>query len=215
MSRNQGAIFSDTSHNGGLIFWSAMDIAAFAAAAPVLTRNGANDVSFNRTAAGAETIQFVKGLDCVRRLIESYQAEGAFQEQFNLANPTIGRQPLSGATNPQFVTPTTAGPGKGFQVDDIFIVYRVGVVGLTSLALSFAEIKFGENLAQAPIAIATTGVPLLTTQANNHVATFKVTVPIFITDDTSDLQAEFAIVMANTGTLRVYGIGMHGHFNYN
>lgn len=213
MSRTTDRFYADVAHAGGLIKKGAIELAVISTAtAPTLTRNAANDYSLNRIAGGVETIQIVAGVDSVRRLIESYQAQGAFQEAFNMAPPAPGRPPFTGVT--QFATPTQAGPPKGIQVDDVYIVYRVGIVGLTSLALSFAEIKFGENVAVAPTVIPTTGVPLITTQAQNHVATFPVTAPGFIVDDLSDLQAEFTIVMANTGTLRVYAVGFHTHFNY-
>jgi len=214
MTRVADRLYADVAHNGGHTFYGAEEESVFSSAtAPVLTRNAANDVSFNRTAGAAETIQFVKGIDLPRRIIESYQAEQAFQEQFNMAPPAPGRPPYSGVT--QLVTPTQAGPSKGIQVDNIYVVYRVGVVGLTSITMRFVKNVYGENVAFSPSAIATTGTPPLGTQANNHTATFTVTTPTMVVDDLSQLQIEVEFVMANTGTLRFYGVGIHYHFNYN
>lgn len=213
MSRTQDRFYADTAHNGGHIHDGAVELGVLSSAtAPVLTNNGANDFSWNRTAGGAETIHVFKGLDILRRITESYQSESAFQEGFNMGPPFVGRPPIAGFP---LTPPSAAGPAKGFQVDDVYLVYRVGVAGLTSIALSLAEIKMGENAARVVTAIATTSNPPLGAQANDHVATFKVTAPAMIVDDFSDIQADFTIVMANTGTLRIYGIGWHGHFNYN
>lgn len=213
--RIEDRYYADTPHNGGHVFDGALELGITSSATlPVFSANGVNDYSINRTAGGAETIHIVKGLDILRRVIESYQGESAFQQQFNMGAPFLGRPPIQGfPLNPN----TNVGnPKVGFQVDSVCVVYRVGVVALTSLALSLAEVKYiGENQAQTVVAIPTTGTPPLTVQANNHVAVFPVTTPGFILDPFSDVQADFTFVMANTGTLRVYGIGWFGHFNYN
>lgn len=213
MPRFAERLYCDKAHNGGWIFNGATKIHNTSANL-ALARNAQFDFSLNRVAAGAETYQVLWDGSGLRRIIESYQAEGAFQEQFNLGTPGVGSPPFTGIS--QFTTPTTAGPAKGIQIDNIVVVYQVGVVALTAASLAFAEAKYSNNVANVftAIPIDATALPLLV-QANPYVVTRAVTTPTMIVDDLSDLEIEFAFTMANTGTIRVYGIGVHCHFNFN
>jgi hypothetical protein len=199
MSRTQSSLYSDTPHQGGLVYLNAIDLAPNFSANLVLTRNALGDYSLNRTAAGAETYQVVAALKDLKRIAEVATAPMPFQEQF-IGTPPIsapGVPPFAGAN--QLIPPANLGT-KGIKVKDVFVVYQV-----------FAE----------AVAPAVTNLPIdatalvLTTQATPHVAVRAVTAPAFEVTDLSDLTLEFAATMANTGTLRVYGLGFHVDFNLN
>jgi hypothetical protein len=210
--------YADNPHAGGLIHVAALALGT-------INQAGTGPLAFARTAAGDYQITVPTGgtsrivLDlsadgALRRLIESYQAEGAFQEGFNLAPPAPGRPPFTGIS--QFSTPTQAGPPKGIRVDDIFIEYSVtGGADLTSLTPSLNKTIYAENVAPAitNFPVTTVAAPL-TQQANPHIARWTVNAPVFVTDDFSTLTAEFTFVVAG-GTANVRAAGAHVHFNYN
>ena len=220
MSRTQGSLYSDTPHQGGFLFADALDLAPGFNANLVLTRNALGDYSLNRTAAGAETYQIVASLRDMKRLIEVPTAPMPFQENFGTAAggpgfPTSvpGVPPFTGATQ---LVPPTGFNAKGLRVKDVVVVYQVGVAALTAASLSLNRTVFANNVANAitNVAIAATALAL-NTQANPYVQILAVTTPVFETTDLSDLTLEFAITMANTGTLRIYGLGFHADFNFN
>jgi hypothetical protein len=164
----------------------------------VLTRNGVGDWSLNRTAGGAETYNCRINLsELIARLGEKYN----FGAGFNSA-----KQP-----NP--------GP-KGIMVTDFFAIYRVGVVDLTTATLRLGKSVFANNVALAQTDIvAATAIPK--TAAGDGTGPYVSVVPVpagsqvFMTDDTAQWEVEAQFVMANTGTLRVYGVGCHINFNFN
>lgn len=210
MSRTADIQYSDTAHAGGWLFANAGQLLADSANL-VLTRNAATDWSLNRIAAGAETFNLIFSSENLRRILETYN----FQEQFGGTQgpiPLAGRPPYTGAT--QLVPPTTA-PSKGISITDVVVIYQVGVANLTSAALVLNKVAYANNVALAKTAmpIAATALPLVV-QANPYVVSRAVTTPGFVVDDLSDVMAEFQIVMANTGTIRIYGMGFHCNFNY-
>lgn len=212
MSRTQDRFYADKPHNGGWLFFGAPQLIA-SSANLVMTRNAQFDWSFNRVSAGAETYQVVWNCSNLRRIIESYQVEGAFQEPFAVGPPLAGRPPYTGFG--PLTPPATAGPAKGIQIDDVAAVYQVGVAGLTAASLALAEAKYANAVANSFVAQPLNALALpLIVQATPYVVTRAVLAPSMIVDDLSDLVAEFAFTMANTGTIRVYGIGVHCHFNY-
>jgi hypothetical protein len=233
--RTQGAYYADTAHSGGWIFYDAMELASTvflagtASANMVLTRNAQGDYSLNRTAAGAEAYIAVQGLMDLKRLVEGSSNVGSsfvngslmpFQEQFGTSAGAAGYPagapgipPFSGNTQ---LTQPTAQPAKGVSITDVVAVYTVGVASLTSASLALVRSTFANNAAivTATPAISATALPL-TAQANPYVVTRAVTAPTFETADLSDISVEFAYTMANTGTFRLYGMGIHVNFNYN
>lgn len=212
MSRTSDRFYADKPHNGGWLFFGAPQLIS-SSANLAMARNAQFDWSFNRTAAGAETYQVVWNCSNLRRIIESYQAESAFQEPFNMGPPVPGRPPFTGFT--QMTPPSAAGPAKGIQVDDVAVVYQVGVAALTAASLALAEAKYANGVANVFTAQALNAAALpLAAAANPYQVTRAVLTPSMIVDDLSDLIAEFAFTMQNTGTIRVYGIGVHCHFNY-
>jgi hypothetical protein len=94
-------------------------------------------------------------------------------------------------------------------------MYQVGVAALTAATLAMAEAKFtnaGANVFTVQ-ALNVAALPLVAA-ATPYVQTRPALAPAPISDDLSDLIIEFAFTMANTGTIRVYGIGVHCHFNF-
>jgi len=209
-------VYSDTPHTGGLIFIPAMaftDISASTKAA--LTRNAEGDFSLNYTAGGAETHRFVVALNMamIMRLLEAEN----FQEQFGGSigpAPAAGFPPFTGTT--QLTPRTNAALPKGFQITDVGVVYTIGVVNLTSAALTLDQCTYVNGVANAVtnMPIAATALPLVVA-ATPYVVTRSVTTPIFINTDLTSVVLELVTVAANTGTIAVAGMFFHGKFNLN
>lgn len=218
--RTAGAFYADTAHGGAYIHFNAYDLANFQTTNLALTRNALGDYSLNRTAAGAETYYVVAQLQDDKRLPEPLGAGMPFQMQFGTGSgtpgyvaPAGGMPPFAGASQ---LTPPTGSPAKGIQITDCYVIYQVGVVGLTTATLSFNRTAYA-NAAANVITNIPIGATVLSTgvQANPYVAVRPVTTPVFETTDLSDVTLEFAVTMANTGTLRIYGMGFHFNFNWN
>jgi hypothetical protein len=231
MAHQTDKFYADTPHGGGWVFFDAVDIfpamlAGTQTANLVLTRNALGDYSLNRTAGGAETYQIVAPIGTkLHRLLESQtmQIPGQSGTPFSgsqYIGPGTGPGPVPLPGFPPFTatalgTIPTAFPAKGIQITDVAVVYLVGVAGLTSAALSLNQTVFVKNVANVinNFPIAATALPLVT-QANPYVAVRAVTTPLFNNTDLSDMTLEFSPVMANTGTIRIYGLGIHVNFNY-
>jgi hypothetical protein len=180
-------------HNDGYIMWGAETLAKDSANL-ALTRNGVGDWSLNRTAAGAETYNVRGQVSQVRRTGELFNAQ------------------LFGVNAPALAD-------KGIKVIDFFALYDIGVVDLTTLTLRLGKTIYNANgvaLTQTDIVAATA---ITKTVANLYRSVVLVnadpTVPVFTVDDFAQLEVELVAVMANTGTLKVRGLGMHVWFNYN
>lgn len=223
MPHHAQPMYCDTPHAGGWFIHDAFNLNTLSGQLLLLTRNALGDYSLNRTAAGAENYNVVFGFDDLKRLIEAVPPSAGsplpFQEQFGTAAggpgfpATRGFPPFAGASQ---LTPPTAWPPKGVQITDCTVIYQVGVAALTAASLSLNRTVFANNVANAVTNLPLGGSALsLPTQANPYVAVLPVTTPVFETADLSDLTLEFAFTMANTGTIRVYGLGMHLLFNYN
>lgn len=185
----------DGAHNDGVVTIGAEDLGASSSAtAPVLTRNAVGSWSWNRTAAGAETLFFRKAMTGIQRLGELYNAQ------------------LNGVAG-------AALPAKGIQLTDFFAIYSIGVVDATTATLRFGKSIFANNvaLAQTDIVAATN---ISKTAAGDATGPYVsvVSIPagsqVFSTDDFSQVEIELSIVLANTGTLKVFGVGFHCNFNY-
>jgi len=221
MSRTANAWTQDTAHTTGLIWYGAGMLDKFSANL-VLTRNALGDYSLNRTASGAETYQVVATLTDLYRLLTS-ASPVYFQEQFGTAAGTSGYPaaapgypPFTGATQ---LVPPTGPPAKGIQVNSVTVVYQVGVADLSAASLSLNRIVYANNVANAitNIPIAATALPLTAAgdATGPYLATRAVTTPAFENTQNSNLELEFAVTLANTGTLRIYGMGLNVSFNYN
>ena len=212
MTRAADRFYADAPHTGGFLWANARDLGVIGSVAdPALTRNAQGDWSLNRTAGAAETIRAVINLTAIKRLNEAMD----FQQQFGGTQgpiPLAGRPPFTDAT--QLVPPTTW-PAKGARIQDVVVVYQVGVVALTSAALRLDGVTFVDVTAPAVAAIPIDATALtLTANANPRLAVRAVTTPAFIETDNNDVVLEFEAVMAITGTLRIYALGMHVSFNY-
>lgn len=212
MSRTISKVSSETGHSGGLIFICA-ELLGKDSANLAITRNGNGDYSLNRVAAGAEVYNVWATPQSIRRTLEAYDTQNLFGGSVG-PSPRLPLKPPMTAAQMAGQYTATAAVGKGFRIDDIFLVYSVGVVALTAGALSLRRTIFADNVAPAVtnIGIDATALPL-TVQANRLV-TRALTAPDYHVDDLSDLTGEFSFTMANTGTIRVYGIGFHVTFNF-
>lgn len=161
----------------------------------VLTRNGKGDWSLNRTAAGAETYYVRATIGDMIRTGETYHY-GEFHAQ-----------------------PPTAGP-KGIEIYDFFAILNIGVVALTTatLRLGSSVYPLSTAVAAAPVVtdiVAATAIATAVNTAGDYL-TNLVTVPTpgFAVTNMELEEIELEIVMANTGTVQIAGLGCHCNFNY-
>lgn len=169
----------------------------------VKTRNANGDWSFNRTAAGAETYNARVTLDELLRTGETY-----INDLFGLDNKV-------------------AAPDKGIAILDFFAIYSVGVVALTSATLRLGKTVFSKTAGGAAFTqtdlVAATAIATATTPAAGQPVYQPVafqtnssgTPLVFHKDDLGLIEIEMHFVMANTGTVRLYGLGCHCFHNRN
>lgn len=196
-----GRLMSSGPHVDGVI-WIPAEALAKDSANLVLTRNAKGDWSLNRTAAGAETYN-VRGVPTgiITRTGETYNLDDVI-------------------TGP-------AAPAKGVAIIDAFAVLNVGVALLTSATLRIGSTQYGPpvtdlaNTGTAPtitdIVAATSINPSALTTAGQYVTQDLANSanPSFVVTDITQLEIELVAVMANTGTLRIAGIGAHVNFLFN
>lgn len=213
MPRASDRFYGDTPHTGGLIFIGPQELMHTSdATTAVMSRNLQGDYSLNRIASAAELLRFAVLLP---NLLRPINEPVDLQEQFGGSVgpiPVAGRPPFTGATQ---LIPPTSWPAKGVRIEDVFIVYKVAVVALTSASFVLDRTEFVNVVAPAVTSIPIDSTTLiLATDANPYLITRAVTTPTFFETDNEVLIAEFRILMANTGAIRVYGIGFHVSFNY-
>jgi len=197
-----GRLMSSVPHTDGLIMVGTNDIDVDSANL-VKTRNGKGDWSFNRTAAGAETYNCRITLDQLLRTGETYIYDLFGQDS------------------------KVAAPDKGIAVADFFVIYSDTVVPLTTATLRLGKTVFSKTAGGAAFTqtdlVAATGIQTAVTPAVGQPTFQSVafqnntsgTPVVFHKDDLGLIEIEAQFVMANTGTLRVYGLGAHFFFNYN
>lgn len=160
-----------------------------------LTRNAKGDWSLNRTAAGAETYNVRTYLDLMLRTGEKY-----FFDLFGQDNKV-------------------AAPDKGVAITDFFIIYKSGVVALTSATLRLGKTVYsavGGGAAQVQTdLIAAAGISTANTAQYQFQKLAGPSPTIFHKDDLGLIEVEAVIVMANTGTLQIAAMGCHLNFNNN
>ena len=158
----------------------------------VLTRNGVGDWSLNRTALGAETYN-------VRVAINELLRKGEIPnfQQFGITPP--------------------AQPAKGIKIIDVFAIYDLGVVDATTLTLRCGKTAYADNVALVQTDIVAATAITKVQRAGTYVSTVAIAAgnQTFNQTDFSLLEIELVAVLANTGTIKIRGIGMHCHFNYN
>lgn len=206
--------YADGVHTGGLIFIGATQLSNIGSVADaVLTRNAQGDYSLDRTAGAAETLRFAAVFpNLFRPVNEPVDTQQQFGGSLGPI-PVAGRPPFLDAD--QLVPPTTW-RAAGIRIEDVVVVYEVGVVDLTSAALVLDRVAYVDITAPAVTSIPIDATALvLTTDADPHLETRVVTTPTLFENDNEVQIAEFEAVLANTGTLKVHGIGIHVSFNYN
>src|SRR6516165_7040769 len=138
MPRTPGRWNADSPQAGGFRFIDATQMKVDSAN-PVFTRNALGDYSLNRTAAGAETYHFVAsfGDEVTRTLQTGADFKADTQEQFGGTYgpkdvPGVPPYTWGGSGPAPWLTPPTQGTPKGIRPKDLWLVYNVGVLGLTS-----------------------------------------------------------------------------------
>jgi hypothetical protein len=218
MPHNADRFYADTPHSGGLLWKGAAEWVPLGAAAPVLTRASAGLYSWNRTAAGAETIQFVSSLDSLRRPIAASTSLPQLQSQFGGTvgpMPAPGRPPFTGTTH---LVPPTGGIPKDIIIDDVVFVYNNTVVGITSITPKISIVTYADNVANPTVVdqpLAVTPVLPLAARANDYLVKVPFTTPAQATVDNTEINIEVQFVLANTGVLKFRGVGFHYRFNFN
>lgn len=170
--------------------WFGADQCLDASASTVATiaRNAQGDYSLNRTAGGAETHTFF----C------------AINERTRLAS------------------------GRSLKITDVVAVYQVGVVDATSVDVLVDQTVFANAVAPAQSAHGGTIVDASYDAAHNtaalrksstggvnpHLAIVTLPTPVFINSDLTAIYPSLVAVLANTGTFRFYGFGIHYTTNY-
>jgi hypothetical protein len=165
----------------------------------VLTRTANGNWSYQRTATGAETYYLRATIGEILRTGETY----------NLALFGTG------------ATYAPSAPAKGIELLNVFAIMNIGVVSLTSATLRVGKSVYPVNGAAAAALVQTdllaaTALPTLTTTGAGLWLTQQIAVPVpaFSADDVGLVEMELSIVMANTGTVAVAGLGAHCAFNY-
>lgn len=221
MSETHGAFYADAPHQGGFLVHGAQLLGPTFSSNLVLTRNALGDYSLNRTAAGAETYQVIFSFDDLKRILEVSTPPLPFQEAFGTSGLTPHPWPPGAQGFPPFkgisqFTPLTTQPPKGIRILNVWVVYNVGVVALTAASLSLNRTTYTNGVVRTVTNLPLSGAALpLANQAGDYVATQTVITPVFENIDLSDITCEFALTMANTGTIRIYEMGAHFDFNMN
>lgn len=194
-----------------------------------IIRNGTGDLSWNNV-AGVATQNYFADLSVMTRPYITYPADFAngtspssneFREVFGTAAGGPGN-PYSGSpASPSSLAGSQFGQANipwGLAVIDIFAVYSVQTVNLTSATLALNRNIFSENVAftntavVAPTAVAATTT---TSAGTPHVQKISLAQPlVFETADISGLQLELVLTQAATSTTRVYGLGIHAALEY-
>ncbi len=190
-----GRLMSSSPHIDGLLFAGA-DVLGKDSTNLVLTRNAKGDWSLNRTAAGAETYNIritLADMGAMPRIGETYERGGFGSGN----NPTA--------------------PTKGIRIRDFFAVYKSGVVALTTATLRLGKTVYSSTPAGAVFAQTDLVAATATNTANNANYGYQdvvVPAPVFHVDDLGLVEIELQVVMANTGTVAIAGLGAHVDFNY-
>ena len=167
----------------------------------------------NYSATGADTVRFAATFPSILRPINEAVD---LQQQFGGADgpiPVEGRPPFTDATQ---LIPPTSWAAKGIRIEDIVVVYQVGVVDFTSTTIRADRAHFVDVTAVDVTVIPVDGTTMdLIVNANPHVHVRPITTPTFFEVDNENITIEYQAVLANTGTIKVYGIGVHVSFNYN
>jgi hypothetical protein len=229
---------------GGLIYQAAPGItfptASVGASAGEwqMTRNAANDLSWNNVAGVATTYAYPDFSVLARPYIQMYAFPGQgttvlsneFQEAFGTTPASAG---VSGPSNPfsGIAASTTAGSSSlvasqfgtppvpwGLALLDVFAVYSVSTAALTACTLGVSRVFNGEaaaNTITSVLAATTIALTTTATAATCHVQKVALAQPlVFESADFSSLSIEMVITTASTSAVRLYGIGCHVVIGY-
>lgn len=211
---------------GGLFMYDASQLNFTGTA--TYTRNGAGDVSLNQ--GSSLTVQYQMGLADVKRpylTFPAFPGQGSTTSGVLLTsneNQEVFGTAAGGPSNPFggsaagvnfFGTP---GVPWGVSIIDVFALYAVGTLALTSATITLYRNVYAENVALATTSVVTSAAgATATTSAANACHVFKVSLTqplVYETTDFSDLLLELVLVTPATSTARVYALGMHAGVEY-
>lgn len=190
-----GRLMSSAPHTDGLILIGAQDLERDTANL-VLTRNGKDDWSLNRTAtAASETFNISASLDYLLRTGEKY-----YFDQFGQDNKV-------------------SAPAKGMAVIDFFAIYKSSAVALTSATLRLGKLVYSTDTtgATAPTQtdlVAATAISTVNSAQYRYQAV-AVPTPAMHVDNLGLVRIELVVTMPINAVLIVAGLGCHCNFNFN
>lgn len=213
MSKTNGLLQMDSPMTDMKFKLGVMDI-FIQAGGGTITRNAAGDISINQ-AAGQAGVFVIP----VNSILERIGMADYLQEQYGgTVGPAgvPGVPPFTGVT--QLVPPTTFTP-KGIKITDVTVVELITGQPLTAHTIRVDKVAYVNNVANAISAILAVGANGLPTavQANPYVTKVPITPAniAFNTTDNSELVIEIASTTQAGGTYRLYGVFLHGQFNFN
>jgi hypothetical protein len=225
MPRTPGRWNADSPQTGAFTFIDSSQLHVDSANL-LYTRNTAGDYSLNRTAAAAETYHIIASFgDFLNRIQQTgVDFKTDIQEQFGGQTGPMdfpGKPPFKWGGSgqaPWLQPPTGTNPGttKGMRINNLWVVYNIGVAALTTATVTLQSTTYADNFGLGINTFTLTPSSLQTAaRAGNYVTVMTVNAPAFLTSDLSEMTAEMTITMATGGTIKIYGIGAHYDFNYN
>ncbi len=231
MSGTHGAFYADTAHGGGFIFWDPSQITQTGTAA-TLTRTAGPPIVLNLALGNTATTFFNTGIDLQKRLLEfpsKYPKMQLPHEELFGTNVPVGSgvnvnqggwvegapgfPPFTGATQ---LTAPTADPPKGVQLLDVVVYCLISTANPSTFTVGVYRNVFVDSvaIAQATLLAATSLITAAPFQATPHVIKTPIAAAPFEITDNSDIFVDLAVVTTGSGTLALYGIGVHYNFNY-
>ena len=106
---------------------------------------------------------------------------------------------------------------KGFQIDSVDVIYLVSGAALTLAQIGITQTKFANNTAAVVSNILVKAANGLATaiQANPYVINVPVTSPTMLVTPDNAILIELDMTTQAAGALRVYGLNVKCHYNYN
>jgi hypothetical protein len=106
---------------------------------------------------------------------------------------------------------------KGIQFDSVDVIYTVVGAALSAATIGLTNTVFANNVAPVVsnlITLGANGLPTLT-QAQPYVKNVAVTTPAMIVTPDSEVVLNLNFTTQGSGSLLIYGVVFHCHYNFN
>jgi hypothetical protein len=126
-----------------------------------------------------------------------------------------GSPPYTGSSE---LTPVTSPRPKGITIKQIYPIYTVGTVALTTNTIGVTKTVFAPNTAPVVTNLLADAANGLATavQANPYLTPIQLTQPVsMLTTKYASYTIEWDVTTAGTGTANLYGVFLDISFNYN